>query len=105
MTKSWRKKKELLLTLSILQIQLKNMGILAHFVHIQIGNTMPKGCVIIVIIHKEGSNKRLFANIKIEWLMQEECATVATKLKNGKNKVVLKKITKETLIFEIYLSL
>lgn len=59
---------------------------------------MPKGCVIIVIIHKEGSNKRLIANTQKEWLTPEECATVATKLQNGKNSVVLKKLVKETLI-------
>ena len=51
---------------------------------------MRRACAIIVIIHKGEINLLQFANIQIEWLMLEECATVVIKHRNGKNSASLK---------------
>ena len=61
------------------------MEILVHCVHIQNGNIMPRECAIIVTIHKEGLKWLRYANIPKGWPMLVECATVAIKLRNGKN--------------------
>ena len=52
---------------------------------------MPRECVIIVTIHKEGSKWLRHANIPKGWHMLVECATVAIKLRNGKNSASPKK--------------
>ena len=46
---------------------------------------MRRECAIIVTILKEGSKWLRNANIPKGWHMLVECATVAIKLRNGKN--------------------
>lgn len=70
--------------------QSKSMGIHVHCALIRRGSTMQRACVTTATILKEGSKMRRYANIPIENHMLEECAIVAIKLKNGRNKAALK---------------